>query len=288
MCLLPEKLPPKKLCSTVHSCLRQQSVDCLSLVLLPGWGFDRRLWRELVAPLQGYARVITLDLPGFGDNRLVSWGRQEDICRQIVEAMPARAVYAGWSLGGMLATRIAADFPDRVVGIITLATNASFIERYHWPDAMDAVDFQHFYDAVVDYPRRALKRFCQLLTKGDKLARQQLRWLRNTATQSADYPNLAAALSLLKALDNSDRIGGLQAPGLHIFGERDRLVPVSTMSALKQLSSGNRYNRQQYYCLNDVGHLVFWPNKRVISLIGHFLAELVAPSSTASIYHGDR
>lgn len=264
----------KKLHTKVYPCLQADSAA--PLVLLPGWSFDSRLWQDLIEPLQRYTQVITLDLPGFGDNRWASWRGQEDICRQIVRVMPPRALYAGWSLGGMLATRIAADFPDRVMGIITLAANASFIERRSWTHGMSGAEFQTFYNAIDTDMGRTLKRFHVLLAQGDQLNSQQLKWLRTVAAQPADYNSLLPALSLLKDIDNRGPMHRLQAPGLHIFGDRDHLVPSSAVQALAALSAQSTkqrtiHRRQHYHLLNNVGHLVFWPHTRVMPLIKTFI-----------------
>ena len=114
----------KKLQKTVYSCLQADSLA--PLVLLPGWSFDSRIWQDLIKPLQHYTQVITLDLPGFGNNHWAPLRGQEDLCQQIMQIMPPRAVYAGWSLGGMLATKIATTFPDRTMGIINLSHQCQF------------------------------------------------------------------------------------------------------------------------------------------------------------------
>ena len=165
-----ETLSKKKLNKTTYPCLGKNTGS--SLVLLPGWSFDSRIWQDLIRSLQEFTRVITLDLPGFGNNHWAFWNEAEAVCENIVRTMPTRAVYAGWSLGGMLATKIAVSFPDRVVGLITLATNASFIQRDRWPYGMNIADFQDFYTAVDTNPEQALKRFRLLLSQGDRLARQ--------------------------------------------------------------------------------------------------------------------
>ena len=208
----------------VYPCL--QGNRAAPLVLLHGWAFDSRIWHDLIKPLQAFTQVITLDLPGFGDNQWAWSDDVEDICEKIVQTMPPCAIYAGWSLGGMLATKIAANFSERVSGIITLATNISFIQRENWSQGMGISEFQDFYNAVEKDPKRALKRFYLLVSQGDQLAHQQFSWLQNLAIQSGDYRNLLPTLSFLRVINNCDDIHKLRVPGLHIFGEQDRLVPL--------------------------------------------------------------
>ena len=269
-----KKLHNKKLYKKIHT--RSQVNSGVPLVLLPGWGFDSRIWQDLLEPLQLFSQIITLDLPGFSDNRSITWYGQEEICHQIVQTMPPQAFYAGWSLGGMLATKIAATFPNRVMGIITLATNISFIQRDRWPHAMDAINFQNFYRAVDNAPEQTLKRFHLLISQGDELSRQQFKWLQAMGAQAADYKQLLPALSLLKEIDNSEDICKLQVPGLHIFGEQDHLVPASAVKRLVDLFVQNNYYQQQCHLLKNTGHLVFWPGNRVIPLIKSFVTRVSA------------
>ncbi len=256
----------------VYPCLQENKTS--PLVLLHGWAFDSRIWQDLIKPLQAFTQVITLDLPGFGDNHEAWFNDEEDICKKIVQTMPPHAIYAGWSLGGMLVTKIAAMFPERVAGIITLATSISFIERKGWTQGMDIAEFQDFYNAVEKDPKRALKRFYLLVSQGDQLARQQLGWLQNIVIQAEDYCNLLPTLSLLRRINNCDDIHRLRAPGLHIFGEQDRLVPLSVAQKLTDSSVQYRNHRQQCNLLKKTGHLVFWPSERVTLSIKDFLTEL--------------
>ena len=266
-----ETLPKKKLNKTTYPCLGENTLS--PLVLLPGWSFDSRIWQDLIKSLQQFTRVITLDLPGFGDNHWAFWNEAEAVCENIVRTMPPRAVYAGWSLGGMLATKIAANFPERVAGIITLATNVSFVESQSWPHGMSIDKFKTFYNAVEKDLEEALKRFHLMIAQGDQLHRQQFRWLQAVATQTSGYNNLLAMLSLLAKISNCDDIHRLQAPGLHIFGEQDHLVPLSAVQQLME-SGAQGNNRQQYQRLENTGHLVFWPSDRVVPSIKKFLTEL--------------
>ena len=139
---------------------------------------------------------------------------------------------------------------------------------------MGISEFQDFYNAVEKDPKRALKRFYLLVSQGDQLAHQQFSWLQNLAIQSGDYRNLLPTLSFLRVINNCDDIHKLRVPGLHIFGEQDRLVPLSVVQKLTDSFEQYGNNRQQFDRLKKTGHLVFWPSERVTSLIKKFLTEL--------------
>ncbi|MFH7422752.1 transporter, partial [Pseudomonas syringae pv. tagetis] len=55
--------------------------------------------------------------------------------------LPHNAWLGGWSLGGMLAAALAARRGEGCSGLLTLASNACFVTRGAWPNAMAAQDF---------------------------------------------------------------------------------------------------------------------------------------------------
>ena len=138
--------------------------------------------------------------------------------------------------------------------------------------------FGSFMMLPVRDPAQLLKRFHLLLAQGDKLGRQQLKWLRTVATPTSDYKSLLPALSLLEAINNCNFISKLQTPGLHVFGDRDSVVPLSAARRLTALSTQYKDHRQQCHLLKDTGHLVFWPSGRVASLIHNYLTTLFTTS----------
>jgi len=101
------------------------SDDRAPLVLLHGLTFDRSLWRPSLAELSRIdpgRRVLTLDLPGHGASR--GWpsydvqSLADGVYRAVDEAGLPSPVVVGHSLGGIVATAYAAQYPTR--GIINV------------------------------------------------------------------------------------------------------------------------------------------------------------------------
>ena len=88
------------------------------VVLLHGLTFDRGMWAPLVDVL-GNRRAVALDLPGHGGSpRRDSYDLREvaDVLHEAVTAAGARRpVLVGHSIGGVLATIYAANYPARAV-----------------------------------------------------------------------------------------------------------------------------------------------------------------------------
>ncbi len=188
---------------------RQGDVE---LVLLHGWGSSSACWRGALPRLRQHFNVTLVDLPGHGrSSGYVS--TYEQFTRELLEQLPTQAIYLGWSLGGMIATRIAADFPERVSALVTVASSPSFIRRDGWESAMPAATFEDFLTRFQQNPARGLKRF-DLLQGG--VARSEL---GNPETQ---YD----LLRWLADLDNRQGIKQLSCSSVFLFGKNDGLVPV--------------------------------------------------------------
>jgi pimeloyl-ACP methyl ester carboxylesterase len=98
--------------------------------LMHGWPYDPRCYDEVIGPLgSAGARVIVPYLRGFGPTRFLSEqtvrsGQQAALGNDLRELMDAlaidRAVLAGYDWGGRAACIVAALWPERVRGLVTV------------------------------------------------------------------------------------------------------------------------------------------------------------------------
>ena len=95
------------------------------LVLIHGLGLNRAMWREQTPTLSHDRQVITYDLYGHGDSpapceppSLALFARQ--FAGVMAHFDLPHAIVAGFSLGGMIARRIAMDMPHLVSGLAIL------------------------------------------------------------------------------------------------------------------------------------------------------------------------
>jgi len=107
-----------------------------AVVLVHGMGMNRAMWQWLVPALTPHFQVLSYDLFGHGES-VEPTGRPDlrTFSTQIVELLDhcglARAGVAGFSLGGMIARRLALDHPDRLTALAILhsAHDRSATER---------------------------------------------------------------------------------------------------------------------------------------------------------------
>jgi pimeloyl-ACP methyl ester carboxylesterase len=104
--------------------------DGPTLVLVHGFPFDKRIWKEQVDGLADIARVYAIDLPGFGQSAplpmsvppsidsyadaIAAWVREMGLERKIV--------LAGHSMGGYVALEFARQYADMLAGLALIST----------------------------------------------------------------------------------------------------------------------------------------------------------------------
>ncbi|MFW9267085.1 alpha/beta fold hydrolase [Pseudomonas sp. NR3] len=201
------------------------------LILLPGWGLGTSPLEPLAAALRGLDEHLQVEiepLPAVTSSALDDWLDELDA------ALPQDAWLGGWSLGGMLAAELAARRGERCCGLLTLASNVSFVAHEQWPGAMAPEIFDGFLAGCVADPRQTLKRFSLLCAQGCDDPRGLSRLLLGGAPNTAPDV-LMAGLELLAQLDTRAALQGFRGPQLHLFAGLDALVPAEAAGELLAL-----------------------------------------------------
>ncbi|HDZ55996.1 MAG TPA: alpha/beta fold hydrolase [Pseudomonas xinjiangensis] len=202
-----------------------------SITLLPGWAMATATMEPLRGALQERLPQTRVDCHGLPAMQMSSI--EPDLAQLADELAPG--VLVGWSLGGTLALQLMRRFPERFCAVVTLASNASFVCRKTWPDAMPAETFKTFYNDFRDEPEQILKRFASLVTQGSEQARQ----LRKTLKfDDAGHEQRLHALALLGVLDSRAMLARGTVPLLHCLAGRDALVPAAVAKPLAELDPG--------------------------------------------------
>jgi pimeloyl-ACP methyl ester esterase len=218
------------------------------IVLLHGWGCDSHIWEPLISQCEDGAIFKTIDLDYSKPTLAV-------LCDWLADQLPNPCVLCGWSLGGMLAVRLAALYPEKIIGLITLASNVTFVEKKNWPHAMPQQTFDEFYQLVEKDSGRGLKRFLVLETLGDEYAKQQKQWLNTLAEPDLFHKYSLHALQLLAEINNADVIAKVTCPAIYVFGENDTLVPIGVAQNLQRKININ----QTIKIFKNRGHLLHYP-----------------------------
>ncbi|QSX37159.1 pimeloyl-ACP methyl ester esterase BioH [Shewanella sedimentimangrovi] len=203
------------------------------LVLLHGWGMNGKVFSPLQQALSKY-KVHCVDLPGFGLSPAIK-GDLDAWVDALMAMAPADAVWAGWSLGGLVATRAAQRHPQRLAGLITIASSPCFMAREQeaWPGIAPKVLAQFEAELQQDLPR-TIERFLAIQAMGSDSAREDIKRIKELVL-SRPLPQasaLAQGLSMLEQVDLRPGLATMDLPWLRIWGRLDGLVPRRMMGQL--------------------------------------------------------
>lgn len=196
------------------------------LVLVHGFPHDRRLWRAQVDGLRSSARVITPDLPGFGERDEVAGTMTMDAyaadLKSLIDGLGIeRVVIGGLSMGGYIALAFLARFQDAVSGLILCNTRASAdsAEARIGRENMVKQVMEEGVEPVVDgmVPR--------MLAPATRSKNPELSASVRRMMGEQRAPGIIAALrGMAVRPDRTSMLPGIQVPTLIITGSADTLI----------------------------------------------------------------
>lgn len=203
------------------------------LVLLHGWGLNAEVWHCIIDRLSPHFRLHLVDLPGFGRSSGYDALTLDQMVDSLLAQMPDKAIWLGWSLGGLVASRLALRYPARVQGLISVASSPCFTAREQWP-GIKPQTLENFQQQLSEDFQRTVERFLALQTLGTESARQDARQLK-AVVLSQPMPSIAVlqgGLEILQQVDLRDEMEQLAVPLLRVYGYLDGLVPRKTAELL--------------------------------------------------------
>jgi pimeloyl-[acyl-carrier protein] methyl ester esterase len=210
------------------------------LLLLHGWGMSSSIWSMLLSDVQKKYQVSTVDLPGHGQSIHQGGWSIDEFVDALADRMPLQSTVLGWSLGGMVALRLASRHPDRVSKLILLASSAKFVRSRDWLNAQPTAVLNIFAEKILENPRITLKRFLLLQTQGVENQIGLNRLIKEVIVDDSlpSEEGLVSGLNVLKLVDLRDDLKELVCPVLQILGDRDQLVPVEVGCDSKEINPG--------------------------------------------------
>jgi pimeloyl-[acyl-carrier protein] methyl ester esterase len=201
------------------------------LVLIHGWAMHGGIFAPLTRVLRERFRLHVVDLPGHGFSRDDDSKLDPESCaKYLLDALP-RAIWIGWSFGGLVSLHAALMQPEQLRGIVQIATSPCFVSAPDWPHGVALDVFAQFEAGLRQDYRATIERFLALEAIGSDDAQAELRDLK-TQVFARGEPAVSAlecGMQVLEATDLRARIRELVVPNLWIAGRRDRLVPAAAM-----------------------------------------------------------
>ncbi len=223
------------------------------LVMLHGWGLNAGVWQNIIARLSPHFRLHLVDLPGYGRSEGFPAMSVDDMVANLRPFAPARALWLGWSLGGLVASKMALQHPEQVSGLITVASSPCFTADENWP-GIKPETLSNFQQQLSDDFQRTVERFLALQTLGTESARQDARVLKRVVLSlpAPEVDVLNGGLEILRTVDQRDEMLALSVPMLRIYGALDGLVPRKVAELLDR-----RYAESRSIVMEKAAHAPF-------------------------------
>ena len=238
--------------------------DGPALVFVHGLSGSWPNWLEQMAVFASTNRVIAMDLPGFGHSpgeagEVSMHGYAELLDRLLAQLGVEQATLVGNSMGGLIATELAASFPARVERLVLVSpAGLSTYRNRLTTRAMPAVlRLQQVLALAAEWTAShadslaARPRLRELVLRGvvahperlpGPLAAEQLR--------GAGTDGFIGALEAITDFDLAPRLPLVSCPTLIVWGTKDRLIPVRDAG---RFAAGIAGSREVIY--PDTGHM---------------------------------
>lgn len=237
-----------------------------ALVLVQGLALDGRFWFELPERLAGDAekpwRVLVPDNRGVGRSDLPSrpWtmaDMADDVAAVLDHAGVRQAVVVGISMGGMIAQHLVLRHPDRVNGLVLLATTPG-LPHGRLPE-LDMIR------VLLGSPLRKtghVEALAQLILPKHAHSRANellAGWFELLREQAPVAPAFFGQVGAVVGHSTGRRLGNIRVPTRVITGDQDRLVPPANSRLLSE-----RIPNATLEVLEGIGHGIPLMDREVI------------------------
>ncbi|AWH88585.1 pimeloyl-ACP methyl ester esterase BioH [Limnobaculum parvum] len=227
----------------------------IDLVLLHGWGLNAEVWGCITDRLAPHFRLHLVDLPGYGRSQGYGVLSLREMAEVVLENAPQQAVWLGWSMGGLIASKIALMASERMQALITVASSPCFCasDEDQWPGIRADV-LRGFEVQLSQNFEQTVAQFMALQTLGAPNARNDAQKL-NQVVLDCPMPEVSVlhgGLDLLAENDLRQALINLPIPLLRIYGSLDGLVPRRMIPQLDAL-----WPQSRSILINHAAHAPF-------------------------------
>jgi pimeloyl-ACP methyl ester carboxylesterase len=238
----------------------------IPILCLHGHPGSAKCMRVFTEPLAHQYRTIAPDLRGYSR----SWTRQrfrmtdhlEDLDRLLHTHKIERCFILGWSLGGILAMELALRHPDKIMGLILIATAAAPRSNLPIPTHQELIKtiVAGLVNVVCPGWRWNIQTFGQQSILRYLLRQhtsESYRFLATSATSAVLRTSPAAHRALNDAIrqgyDRLPDIQAIQCPSLVLAAEHDLHI-----TAESSKSTAAALPNSQWICYPNTAHLLPW------------------------------
>lgn len=214
------------------------------LVILHGWGHSSVSWSPFAQLFRDH-KVMSLDLPGFGSEQLVSheWGVKEYgewTIEKLKIKKVQKAILIGHSFGGRIAAHIASTQPEWLTGLVLIGAPCLY---------------------KPSHKARIIGRIAKVLKT---LGLTQSPWSLNSELSEADKKGLGQIYRKVVTHDQMIELGEIKTPTLLIRGGLDTYPDAQSTDEIHSLIDGSTLET-----VAGVGHNIHLESPMLLYAIVH-------------------
>ncbi|GHA69104.1 alpha/beta fold hydrolase [Pontibacter akesuensis] len=242
------------------------------LVFLHGFCESKQVWAEFVQPLQQQFRIITLDLPGFGENieNISSYNMESmaDYVKQQLEALNVRRfLLVGHSMGGYVSMAFAEKYGHLLKGLCLFQSSAL-------PDTDEKKEQR---SKSIDYVERHgvanfINPFVEPLFYRENRERlaPKIEMMKEIGRATPKESVTGAMAAMRDRADRTEVLQQLKCPVLFVFGKEDGAVPLDKALEQCHLPGNSMVN-----FLEKTGHMAMFERTHETRLALQKFAETI-------------
>jgi pimeloyl-[acyl-carrier protein] methyl ester esterase len=182
--------------------------------------------------LSQHFELHLIDLPGMGYSASLGEYDLATVAEEIAQHVPENAYLLGWSLGGLIAMKIAMQ--HQVKKLVLIGSTPCFVNREDWQLGTPIEVFQTFFADVIHDFESTMHKLLALIAMGGGNARGTAKVLKQefSARPLPSEKALQDTLNILLHTDLREQLGGIKVPTLLLHGEHDKLAPIAAAAWL--------------------------------------------------------
>lgn len=215
------------------------------ILIIHGWTYSKDKWSEVVDLLKTKFEVDQLSIPGLTEasGRIWDLDKYVDWLHSIIS--DKKVILVGHSNGGRIAAAYASKYPGKIEKLILIDSAGIFHNELPF--------------RIKRFVFKSLAKFGKSLTHSRVLRQALYRFAREKDYLSA-APKMRQTMKNLISQDLTPTLRFIKVPTLIIWGEKDRITPISD-SAIFKKEIGNSKRK----IIGNAGHSPFFTHPQKVA-----------------------
>ncbi|MFD6440841.1 alpha/beta fold hydrolase [Peribacillus sp. NPDC060186] len=238
----------------------------LNLVMLPGWGMEKRAFQPLIKPL---SEVFHLSFIEWRDMKTLN--DFEERVKDTIASIDGPVFLLGWSLGSLLSLELASSYREKIKGFILVGATSRFITSENYSFGWDPRMVERMKKQLQRNKEKTLTSFYEAMFSESEKEEGFYHQFTSTIQREFhgdDVFSLLVGLDYLLQKDVRVKLDQIEAPFLLIHGREDKICPLEASSFIKENLGG----KAEFHIMEGSGHIPFFTKpQECVQLIKTFI-----------------